>query len=255
MASSDEIIVSAISAGKSRLQQAMETYRAAVKQMSAVTGADILAAFQALLDENPLVNAVTWEQYTPYFRDGEECVFELHGRRYGGPSKWARAHLPAPSDFEESCEWRDSERDSDAVIEAPEEWEWIVGRAPTAEEVEAVNSAVDDATPELPGYEAPDPDEEDDYTSNYFGTEYTDSGFGIYTETIRTPNPNSRNEWDRFNCQYVKHEEIEGAADQIEAVCDFVDSIPHQLLERTFGDHTVVFVWRNAIAIRHVDHS
>ena len=105
MPNSDEIIVSAISAGQTRLQVAMETYRAAVKQMAAVTGADILAAFNALLDENPLVNALTWEQYTPYFRDGEECVFDLHGRKYGGDAKWARSQLPDLAEFDESCEW------------------------------------------------------------------------------------------------------------------------------------------------------
>lgn len=35
--------------------------------------------FELFFNEHPDVKAVGWSQYTPYFNDGEECVFSLHG--------------------------------------------------------------------------------------------------------------------------------------------------------------------------------
>lgn len=38
-----------------------------------------LAPLLAAVIEDPLVAGVRWRQYTPYFNDGEPCVFGLHG--------------------------------------------------------------------------------------------------------------------------------------------------------------------------------
>ena len=34
--------------------------------------------FKLFFDENPEVKVVGWRQYTPYFNDGEECVFNTY---------------------------------------------------------------------------------------------------------------------------------------------------------------------------------
>lgn len=34
--------------------------------------------FKGFFDENPNVGGVQWTQYTPYFNDGEECVFSVN---------------------------------------------------------------------------------------------------------------------------------------------------------------------------------
>lgn len=35
-------------------------------------------AFKEFFDANPEANVVGWHQYTPYFNDGEECIFNCH---------------------------------------------------------------------------------------------------------------------------------------------------------------------------------
>lgn len=35
------------------------------------------ADLQAFLQEHPIVQAITWEQYTPYFNDGDTCTFSV----------------------------------------------------------------------------------------------------------------------------------------------------------------------------------
>lgn len=39
-------------------------------------------AFLEFFDKNPNINAVMWNQYTPYFNDGDECVFSVTGPRF-----------------------------------------------------------------------------------------------------------------------------------------------------------------------------
>lgn len=34
--------------------------------------------FKAIFERHPEINAVKWTQYTPYFNDGEECIFGVH---------------------------------------------------------------------------------------------------------------------------------------------------------------------------------
>lgn len=40
--------------------------------------AALAKAFTDLFDANPTIRAVGWQQYTPYFNDGEECVFGVN---------------------------------------------------------------------------------------------------------------------------------------------------------------------------------
>jgi hypothetical protein len=47
------------------------------KEMRAQGRAAIEPVFKHFLEENPDIAAIRWEQYTPYFNDGEECHFRL----------------------------------------------------------------------------------------------------------------------------------------------------------------------------------
>lgn len=48
----------------------------AAKEQVRVAGKQAVAAlFKAFFEEYPAVKAVGWTQYTPYFNDGEPCVF------------------------------------------------------------------------------------------------------------------------------------------------------------------------------------
>ena len=39
-------------------------------------------ASRAFFDANPSIQAVVWSQYTPYFNDGEECVFSVNTPKF-----------------------------------------------------------------------------------------------------------------------------------------------------------------------------
>lgn len=41
-------------------------------------GEVIKSVFKSVLAKHPKIQAMQWAQYTPYFNDGEECVFNVH---------------------------------------------------------------------------------------------------------------------------------------------------------------------------------
>lgn len=45
--------------------------------MKAMGEAELKKTFAALFEQYPDIKAVRWHQYTPYFNDGEECVFSV----------------------------------------------------------------------------------------------------------------------------------------------------------------------------------
>jgi hypothetical protein len=51
-------------------------YKAAIQDHGAKVLKDMFADFFA---ENPGIIALRWEQYTPYFNDGEPCEFDVYG--------------------------------------------------------------------------------------------------------------------------------------------------------------------------------
>lgn len=43
-------------------------------------GQEVLSPlFQTFFADNPDVKVIGWTQYTPYFNDGDECIFSVHG--------------------------------------------------------------------------------------------------------------------------------------------------------------------------------
>lgn len=62
--------------------------------------------FKAFFEENPEIHSIQWTQYTPYFNDGDECVFEVNDTTYNR------------STFKESSEWdADSDEDDEDDID------------------------------------------------------------------------------------------------------------------------------------------
>jgi hypothetical protein len=43
---------------------------------------------QKIFEENPLLQEITWRQYTPYFNDGAPCVFEVNDFAINNYSQW-----------------------------------------------------------------------------------------------------------------------------------------------------------------------
>jgi hypothetical protein len=40
--------------------------------------ANLKEVFEEFLTKNPIIKGIAWTQYTPYFNDGEECVFSVN---------------------------------------------------------------------------------------------------------------------------------------------------------------------------------
>lgn len=45
-------------------------------------------AFRELLEKHPVVQKIMWTQYTPYFNDGDECVFSVHEPEINDLRSW-----------------------------------------------------------------------------------------------------------------------------------------------------------------------
>jgi Fe-S-cluster formation regulator IscX/YfhJ len=56
-------------------------------------------AFTQFFDENPSIQTITWSQYTPYFNDGDECVFRINGF-YCSAKKLTAEDINSPYDLE-----------------------------------------------------------------------------------------------------------------------------------------------------------
>src|SRR5579872_2884278 len=57
------------------LRTKMETIR---QQMKDAAGQVIREGLRSLFDQHPQLTCVGWKQYTPYFNDGDECIFSVH---------------------------------------------------------------------------------------------------------------------------------------------------------------------------------
>jgi len=51
---------------------------AARKQVESDARAAFKEAYQEIFERYPAVQSFSWAQYTPYFNDGEECVFRVN---------------------------------------------------------------------------------------------------------------------------------------------------------------------------------
>lgn len=60
------------------LQQTIDKYLVTRKQLTEQVLEELKKEFKKFFAENPGVKMITWTQYTPYFNDGEECVFSVN---------------------------------------------------------------------------------------------------------------------------------------------------------------------------------
>lgn len=61
------------------LQGLSERRQAAVKAFQEEAQAIVKPCLQEFMEKHPAIKAVGWAQYTPYFNDGDACVFGRHG--------------------------------------------------------------------------------------------------------------------------------------------------------------------------------
>lgn len=62
------------------LAKTIETKRKELRDIIKAEGEkEIKATLRELFVEHPTLEAIRWRQYTPYFNDGEPCIFGVHG--------------------------------------------------------------------------------------------------------------------------------------------------------------------------------
>lgn len=59
-------------------QAVVASYNAAREALSKITKEQVAALFLPFFEANPKIDAVKWSQYTPYFMDGDPCVFGVN---------------------------------------------------------------------------------------------------------------------------------------------------------------------------------
>jgi len=52
------------------------------KELAAPLRSTLFERMQRVLIELPEIDSIEWNQYTPYFNDGEECTFSVHELRF-----------------------------------------------------------------------------------------------------------------------------------------------------------------------------
>lgn len=66
---------------------------------------DFVPITKEFFNEVPLVQAVVWTQYTPYFNDGDECVFSVHEPNFV-VSGFDPDELESPYEYEDDEKYR-----------------------------------------------------------------------------------------------------------------------------------------------------
>ena len=83
-------------------------------------------------EECPKVQAVVWSQYTPYFNDGDECVFSVNEPSFV-TKNFDRDDLLNPYEYEDTDEygslivanWEDYIQNSKAQLAKPNATDWV----------------------------------------------------------------------------------------------------------------------------------
>ena len=57
------------------IEQLIEQYEKAKKELQSKMKTEFNTLFKEFFEQNPEVTCVGWRQYTPYFNDGDACVF------------------------------------------------------------------------------------------------------------------------------------------------------------------------------------
>lgn len=60
---------------EAKIKAIVEEFNRFYKEFQEKAQGALKEAFKAFFDANPTVKSIRWTQYTPYFNDGDECIF------------------------------------------------------------------------------------------------------------------------------------------------------------------------------------
>ena len=62
----------------SDMDAVIETFRVEKERLQNIMKENLSVVFDSFFSAHPQVNTIHWTQYTPYFNDGDECVFSVY---------------------------------------------------------------------------------------------------------------------------------------------------------------------------------
>lgn len=84
-----------------KMQQILNAKAEYEKTVAELGKAAVAEALKSLFDAYPELTAVRWRQYTPYFNDGDPCVFRLQDVTF----KQAQAEEPGEAEYEDEDDY------------------------------------------------------------------------------------------------------------------------------------------------------
>lgn len=90
----------------STLKEILDQFKAYNEKFQQEAQALLKTAFKEFFATNPAIKAVIWNQYSPYFNDGDECVFSVNMPIFTN----------AEDEDIEDCRWEDYEGDKEDIF-------------------------------------------------------------------------------------------------------------------------------------------
>ncbi len=128
------------------IKAAMVEYQQAKAVVNEKVKANLAKAFVDFFDQNPLIKVIGWAQYTPYFNDGDACVFSVGEVGFGmddkdiGEDPYEYTKIAKPHEYTLSA----AAEGKDYAVEAVAKWEALC-----AEHGEAILNQTDANCKEL----------------------------------------------------------------------------------------------------------
>lgn len=98
----------------------LDAYNEARANLSKITREQVAGLFKPVFDANPNLELVEWSQYTPYFNDGDSCVFGVNELILQSPDfaeleSWAGENRADSYSIREIPEWSNAYAQADEI--------------------------------------------------------------------------------------------------------------------------------------------
>ena len=185
--------------------------------------------FKSFFEENPEINSVQWTQYTPYFNDGEECVFGVNDITYN------RSH------YKESSGWEPEDDEDDIDF-----YEGLPFVEPLVNEgiYETLKDVVENNDLSLA----------DGKNLPYHCYEGVYGNRKLSIPSIKQFLRNIEININEIENQNKFFPEWKNAVKNFSELKTVINDIDNEIMQEVFGDHVSVIVTRDGIDINSYDH-
>jgi hypothetical protein len=188
-----------------RITDAKKKYDAELKKAGKNVKKEIAKSLGALVPEGFFLE---WDQYTPYFNDGEPCVFSIN-------TPWLKSVKPMP-DAPEGVKTDDE--DDDETAEEPT----LEGDVAGPDEV----------------FEAEAEDQDDGESAERDVEEAEERDWGDYEEDAGT--------FELWDAKFIKAADLNAVGvkkKQVKALLAAFKELPEEVLQSAYGDHVAIRIY------------